>query len=459
MEKFEINTLNRKLMLLVAIPLFILFLIGIFYYSDYLIDNNIEKLILIAFIPFLFAIALLNRICKKKYTIEITDTDFSIKDRELVKKSVQLNQIMLVKHQGGVNFGTDLLLIYADRQEKPLLNVSVTKQSDIIKNILNRITNSGKYTKSQRLEKNILWNEYFNDNLLSNNADTLARINTHPKRIARKAIFIGVTIFVLFFVGCLIPFFVNPKAFYEFEHDKVLYGDKVIEGVNPKEARTLSYTILKDSSHIYYKGEILDWADRATFTCLRDPFYYDKNGVYYETSNLFSKNKIVPIEGEYDAATFESVGGYSSHYFRDKNNLYTLTVNMMDGDKSPLEKVEVAGLDIASFKMLEHSFWFVDKNRVYFSTRKELRPCDEIDRNTFETLSWNVAKDKNHVYYLTRFLSSENKKATEKDNYTILEGADAATFRRINDKNYEDKNQTWTIRNEGEKVNRRNDVE
>lgn len=459
MEKFEINTLNRKLIMIISIPLILIFIIGAFYYSDYFIDNHIEKLFLIALIPFLLIVGVLSRICKKKYTIEITDTDFTIKESSLIKTSVQLNKIMLVKHQGGVNFGTDLLLIYADRQEKPLLNISATKQSDIIKNILNRITNSGKYIKNQRLQKNILWNEYLNEDLLQINTDTLARINTQPKRTARKGTFIILAVLGLLIAVSIIPFFVNPKAFYEFENDKVLFGNKVIEGVNPKEARTLSYTILKDSSHIYYKGEILDWADRATFTCLREPFYYDKNGVYYETSNLYSKNKIVPIEGEYDTATFESVGRYGSHYFKDKNHLYTLTVNMMDGDKSPLEKIEVPGLDVASFKKLDHSYWFVDKNKVYFSTWKQLRPCNKIDRATFETLSWSVAKDKNHVYYLTRELSTENKKATEKDDYAILDGADAPTFRRINDKKYEDKNQIWTITTDGEKVNRRKDIE
>lgn len=459
MKKFEITVTNRKLLLLCSIPLILLMLTGIFYFSDFFIDNNNEKLLIIAAIPIILVIVLLTRICKKKYTIEITDSDFTVRENGKVKSSGQLNQIMLIKHYGGINFGSDTLIIYIDKQVKSILNITTEKQSKIVQDIIISITESSTFKKSQHLQRNLLWNEYLNEKLLGTNTDTLASIRTQHKSQTRKTVFIVISVFVLLIALSIAPFFINPSEDYIYKHDRVLYGDKVLEGVNPKEVKTLSYSVIKDSSHVYYNGKILEWADRATFTCPRTPFYYDKNGVYYETSNFYSKNKILPLEGEYDAATFESVGGYTSHYFKDKNHLYTLTVNMMDGDKSPLKKVEVEGLDVASFQTLEHSYWFVDKNRVYFGTWKDLLPCSKIDRQTFEVLSWTTAKDKNHVYYLTRDLSSENKKATEKEGYAILEGADALTFRKIDDRNYEDKNQVWTIRTKGEKISYRDNVQ
>ncbi|WP_010600874.1 hypothetical protein [Pedobacter agri] len=56
------------------------------------------------------------------------------------------------------------------------------------------------------------------------------------------------------------------------------------------------------------------------------------------------------------------------------------------------------------------------------------------------------------MYYITRGLKSDQKEATEKADYAVLDGADAATFEMINSKEYRDKNRTWTIAREGEKV-------
>ena len=164
----------------------------------------------------------------------------------------------------------------------------------------------------------------------------------------------------------------------------------------------------------------------------------------------------MPLKGDYDIATFHQI---ANSYYRDKNSLYHLEINMLDGSKEPLRKVVVPGLDIATFETVDSYYWYKDANRVYFSTWDELRPCEEIDRNTFEVLSLEVSKDKNHVYYLTRNLKSEDKKATQKDNYAILEGAHAPSFYKIDNKNYADKNTEWTIRQEGEKVYSRDDIE
>lgn len=459
MDSFKIKVQNRQLLLISVLCLLVLFTVSAIYFSDFFISGGMEKFLIIAVIPFFALMGLLARICNKVYTIEITQSDFTVRKNNKVEASVQLDRIMLIKHRGGTNEGNDALIIYADNQKKSLLNVLANNQSAEIKSMLERLLQSATYKKSQKVYKNTLWNEYYNEALFHENTSTIVRINKKGEHTNKVVIWALVIFFALLLGGSILPFFINPKKFYEYERTRVLYGDKELVGVNPDSVKVLSYTVIKDSSHVYYKGEILEWADRATFTCLRDPFYYDKNGVYFETSNFYSKNKIKPIEGEYDAATFQSVGGYSSHYYKDKNNVYEINISLMDGNKSPLKKVEVEGLDVASFQMLESSYWYADKNRIYFGTWQDLRPCPEIDRNTFEILSFTTVKDKNHVYYLTRDLSSDTKKATEKDGYAILEGADAPSFRRINDKNYEDKNTTWTIRSGGEEISPRKGIE
>jgi len=234
------------------------------------------------------------------------------------------------------------------------------------------------------------------------------------------------------------------KAFYEEKDGRIYYGNKELVGVKLEETQIMNYTVLKDSSHIYYKGEILEWADRATFEHLKGPFYADKNGIYYETSKLYLPNKIVPLEGDYDRKTFHSLG-YSSYYYKDKNNLYRMNIEIISMDDNPLKKVEVPGLDMETFECSDNFYWYTDKNNVYFSTWDKLKLCSEIDRATFEVLSLEVVKDKNNVYYLTRDLRSSSKDATRHDDYAVLEGADAPSFCMTGRDNYVDKNRSWEI--------------
>jgi hypothetical protein len=123
-------------------------------------------------------------------------------------------------------------------------------------------------------------------------------------------------------------------------------------------------------------------------------------------------------------------------------------------DKAPLKALEISGLDAPTFEMAGSSYWYADKNRVYVGLWS-IVPSAEIDRNSIEVLSLQVVKDKNHVYYFTREFKTEEHEANKKDSYAILEGADAPSFRRIDDRNYEDKNTTWTIRQDGEEIHNR----
>ena len=131
----------------------------------------------------------------------------------------------------------------------------------------------------------------------------------------------------------------------------------------------------------------------------------------------------------------------------------------LGGDK--LNRVKIEGLDVGTFEEVPGAFhlWYRDANRVYFGTWATLRVCPEIDRNTFEILSMTTSKDKNNVYYLTRGLESEGERATERDNYAILKGADAPTFRKVDEHNYRDKNTTWTIGNSHDHRRNRPDAE
>jgi len=272
------------------------------------------------------------------------------------------------------------------------------------------------------------------------------QINASNKRNKKKIILIVVAIFMLSIATAILPFFINPKAFYDFKDGKVYFGGKELPYIKANEFRPLDYSVAVDCTKVYYNGNPVDFVDRKTFKNLNKGFYFDKNGLYYEKTSLYSKNKLMPLKGDYDQATFHSLG-YQTTLFADKTNLYVIDVF---GDPF-LEKVEVLGLDIATLQSL-HNNWLKDKNKVYFDDWGKIKVCPEIDAATFIVLNYTVAKDKNKVYYITRGLKSDQKEATERADYAVLDGADATTFEMLDDKEYRDKNKTWTISREGEKV-------
>ncbi|WP_316806222.1 DKNYY domain-containing protein [Pedobacter agri] len=272
------------------------------------------------------------------------------------------------------------------------------------------------------------------------------QINASNKKSNKKFILIAVSIFVALIAAAILPFFINPKAFYDEKDGKVYFGSKELTYIKADEFKPLDYSVAVDCTKVYYNGNPVDFVDRKTFRNLNKGFYLDKNGLYYEKTAFYAKNRLEPLAGDYDKATFHSLG-YQTSLFADKTNLYAIEVFA----DPPLKKIEVPGMDIASVESL-HNNWLKDKNKVYFDDWGNIKVCPEIDAASFVVLNYTVAKDKNKVYYITRGLKSDQKEATERADYAVLDGADAATFEMINNKEYRDKNRTWAIAREGEKV-------
>lgn len=262
----------------------------------------------------------------------------------------------------------------------------------------------------------------------------------------KNFILIGIILFIMLIGILILPFFINPKAFYDKRDGKIYYGSKVLSYINTNEFKPIDYSVAVDCTRVYYNGNPVDFIDRKTFRNLDKGFYLDKNGLYYEKTSLYSKNKLAPLEGTFDKATFHSLG-YQTSLFADKNHLYALD---LFGDP-PLKAVELPGLDIATVESL-HNNWLRDKSKIYFDDWGKIKPCPEIDANSFVVLDYTVAKDKNKVYYITQGLKTDKNAATERANYAVLDGADAASFEIIKDKEYRDKNQKWLISREGEHV-------
>lgn len=454
MKIIQVKSTNTKVYNISVIIIGISVLVAGLFFLPVIIRNiNAEGygkigIIAIGIAVFIFMV-LLKRILQRKYIVQIDDLLTISRGSHAI--STPINSIVMLRlKSAGIS---NQLRIYTKERSDAFIQFDSMDPKSIME-LVTELKNRGEYAPKQQNKAS--WEEYVNTAVVQSNHSAMNQIREVDKKRRFKGRLVGVIVFCTLLSLLIALFLMNSKEFYEVRDNKVFFGKMEMVGVNPDSCHQFSYNVIKDSSHIYFQGKVLDWADHATFRSLERIFYADKNGIYYEKNNLFSKDRLLPLEGNYDKASFKELGGF---FYKDKNNIYHMDINILS-NKEPLRKIELPNLDVASFIVLEHN-WAADSKTVYFSTWGNLRPCPEIDRPTFEVLDWQVAKDKNNVYYLTRNLKSEGHSATENENYAILTGADASTFERIGTRKYRDKNTEWSIQADGEespKVNTRDDL-
>ena len=152
-----------------------------------------------------------------------------------------------------------------------------------------------------------------------------------------------------------------------------------IQGADKNSFEVLGYYIAKDKNNIYYNGKKMENVDSKSFKNFGDFIGKDKNRVFYITGNEDIK--------DVDAKSFEIMG--DTRYFRDKNNI------------------------------------FVIKYSNDFPDGQGFIKLPNIDRNSFITLSEEIGKDKNGIYYIDEKINGINPnkvKVIEKigqDNYIL----------------------------------------
>lgn len=446
MQTFTLTAVNKKALIPATIIAILALLV-----IPFLLFDTIEILRFISKGFGMFAVVMvvlvaglaLKSIFSQKITVQLAPDNLIILKKDGSSSTVSPQSISLIKV---AEKGLSQKIDFYTSDSKPFLTIngnSKKSDSDKLLNALQQQLTLVKSAEKNSASAGTVY-EYINKNdVQSGVVQKVQQSVGASKKRTSKIAFAAVAVI---FLALLIPFFINSKAFYDTKGDKVFFGKKEMTGVNPQEFTTISYNIAKDCTHIYFRGEPVDFVDRKSFHELgNNTFYADKNGIYYETNHLFTKNKLLPMEGNYDKKTFKQLG--SANFYVDKDHLFDV-----DPFKNPpLKTVDVPGLDLSTLEGLEFC-WLADKNRVYFSNLGKIIPAKEIDRASFKVLSYQVAKDKNHVYYITKDLKSEDKAATEEFNYAILTGADAASFEMIDNDTYRDKNQDWNIMKEGEKV-------
>ena len=143
-----------------------------------------------------------------------------------------------------------------------------------------------------------------------------------------------------------------------------------IQGADKNSFEVLGYYIAKDKNNVYYNGKKMENVDSKSFKNFGDFIGKDKNRVFYITGNEDIKDA--------DAESFEIMG--DTYYFRDKNNI------------------------------------FVIKYSNDFPAGQGFIKLPNIDRNSFITLSEEIGKDKNGVYYF-----GEKIKGINPNNVRVIE--------------------------------------
>ena len=229
----------------------------------------------------------------------------------------------------------------------------------------------------------------------------------------------------------------------------VYFLGKKLKDVSTKKFEILDEKYVKDYKNLYNlktdslsffsideikpKKVSIDGLDVKSFKVLENKkasltdYYTDKNSVY------FHKDDLRKITGA-DKNSFEILEEYIA---RDKNNVYSKGEKLgnidiksfkyfEDGlakDKNRVFYIEdnkdVTGVDAKTFERMGETYYFRDKNNVF--ALKDYNPYDfemlkNIDRNSFNTLSKEIGKDRNGVYYFGEKIdgiSSNNAKVVE----------------------------------------------
>ena len=243
----------------------------------------------------------------------------------------------------------------------------------------------------------------------------------------------------------------------------VYFLGKKLKDVSTKKFEILDEKYVKDYKNLYNlktdslsffsideikpKKVSIDGLDVKSFKVLENKkasltdYYTDKNSVY------FHKDDLRKITGA-DKNSFEILEEYIA---RDKNNVYSKGEKLgnidiksfkyfEDGlakDKNRVFYIEdnkdVTGVDAKTFERMGETYYFRDKNNVF--ALKDYNPYDlemlkNIDRNSFNTLSKEIGKDKNGVYYFGEKIdgiSSNNAKVVEalgNSDYILQSGND-----------------------------------
>ncbi len=380
---------------------------------------------------------LIKRFFRRKYRVGVSVEEIVLfkNDARTPLERIPMSDVVMIRRRG--DSLNEVLHIFRRGQAAPAIVLHTADQSRQVDEMLDEICRHTVFAPSAVKGG---WLEYVSETAPQNTLQTIPIIRKRNRKIALIAVAAILFVMVLPFVWMA----AGHSEGYMFSHDVITYDGVPID-IDREQVEWLGSSIVKDSTRVYFLGEFVPWADAPTFVEIGPTFFRDRNGIYHEKIKWFSRNELLPLQGDFDPKTLTAV---DNTIYKDKDNLYHFDFNLISG-KSPLKRLDVEeaeGVDVASFEAVG-GLWYRDANWVYFGGWARLRRTEEIDRDSFEVLTWQVAKDRNNVYYMTRWLttSDERREVGEVDDYGILEGAHAPSFRMTDYNEFEDDYKTWTI--------------
>ena len=161
---------------------------------------------------------------------------------------------------------------------------------------------------------------------------------------------------------------------------------------NSKDVTSIDYFV--DKNNIYYAYENLEkiqGADKNSFEVLGNYIAKDKNNVYYNGKKMENV----------DSKSFKNFGDFIG---KDKNRVFYITGNE-----------DIKDVDAKSFEIMGDTRYFRDKNNIFvikysndFPDGQGFIKLPNIDRNSFITLSEEIGKDKNGIYYIGEKINGIN---------------------------------------------------
>ena len=184
---------------------------------------------------------------------------------------------------------------------------------------------------------------------------------------------------------------------------------------NSKDVTSIDYFV--DKNNIYYAYENLEkiqGADKNSFEVLGNYIAKDKNNVYYNGKKMENV----------DSKSFKNFGDFIG---KDKNRVFYITGNE-----------DIKDVDAKSFEIMGDTRYFRDKNNIFvikysndFPDGQGFIKLPNIDRNSFITLSEEIGKDKNGVYYIGEKINGINP-----NNVRVIQEIGQANYILQNGNNY-----------------------
>ena len=167
MKSYKLKTFNKRALVISTLLILAVFLSAIIYFSNTLIDNGIDSLLIIA-IPIiaLSAILLLKKAFVKTYTINISNTNLVVTHEGKAIYSTLLNEIVMFKYIRTENI--DTLLFFATNNQQATFSIECIDQRKRFQKIVDAMSNAGNYTANiQSDEVSTIWTDFINKDIVA----------------------------------------------------------------------------------------------------------------------------------------------------------------------------------------------------------------------------------------------------------------------------------------------------